>query len=572
MAEDKLPLSVPEKELSLLVTSLSRWAGILVRHQPGANALALVAHFDQTIEKVVRYELKKELKACIEQEKEQLSVGLEDYGYWRSTRGNQDYGAYVAAKTGYSREVAGYQAALGAVVLIEESLAELSGHGCSIEDFVRTLSELHRLAVEIGTQTITPRSPEPIAVAIDDLHLCMAWSGKQIHSGANIEESFNHLVSLIGSYDACRLLSARLAEKTASTYYEALGKSVTDVSILQLAGQDQRWRDFDLLVDGRPIDVKNARESFSSPDTYVEHCVPRFKLDRESGIDVSIVGVLSPYMTESKILAGEESSLILGEAHVQDIRDLYVWMRRRFGNGLNLNGLWRYGFLPGWIFEYSDSHYRNRAAAIKNIGALLQRIREQLPILLRIVPDWQIVLCADRNLITRLETTNPKRRILEDLISLRDQIGLSRPTLFVFAMGILLEAMLNDDLAEDVARTLRQLLFVNSDSKLPLGLSDTQEYISSLINILPIVQQEATRQGIRFSCFKMPHPSILRGQRQDLSWMTLLAYCGGWREVPVRARCGASPLFFGSHESCPSCGHLVCGECGFCSTACALVR
>lgn len=398
-----------------------------------------------------------------------------------------------------------------------------------------------------------------------DVKLCLVWAG--VYSDNQAHPNGSVLSTQLGHYEANRLLSARVAELAAADYYVALGHQVIDISITQIDGSDDRWKDFDLLVDDRPVDVKNARRSFSSPESYVEHCVPRFKQSRDSGAEVSIVGVLSDYHTAEKIMGSETSCQVLGEVRVSDIRQLYVWMRKRFGHLLNLDGLWKAGYQPGWIFEYPKEHYSGRTAANEMARGIISRFISA-DISADNIPGWLFSLCQDRELVGSLKFSVEKRRILCDLHSLNEHIGFTRPALFVYVMGFILESIANGLHAEQVEGPLRDLIFVGG---LPLGLEDTQGYIAELVDALLRVQNESIRQGIKFVSFKLTHPSILRGQRRDGTWITLLAYCGGWREVPVKVRCGASPLVFGQNEVCPSCGHLVCEECGYCSQNCDLV-
>ncbi|HSN77201.1 MAG TPA: hypothetical protein VL334_19190 [Anaerolineae bacterium] len=85
--------------------------------------------------------------------------------------------------------------------------------------------------------------------------------------------------SSVESYQLGRLLSARAAEIAAADFYRLNGMDVVDVSITQVREpESNEWRKFDLLVDGVPVDVKNARNSRPHTKTYVEHCVPHFKL------------------------------------------------------------------------------------------------------------------------------------------------------------------------------------------------------------------------------------------------------------------------------------------------------
>ena len=77
-------------------------------------------------------------------------------------------------------------------------------------------------------------------------------------------------------------------------FYQHYKKKVKDISITQIdENNNSDWKDYDLNVDGLPIDVKNSRQSWKSPDRYTEHCIPRFKQSREHR-DVKIAGVFFP--------------------------------------------------------------------------------------------------------------------------------------------------------------------------------------------------------------------------------------------------------------------------------------
>ena len=401
----------------------------------------------------------------------------------------------------------------------------------------------------------------------DDIRLCLAWAGQSATSAQCMD--IKYLATALGDYEANRLLSARVAEHAAAKYYEALGHEVLDVSIGQFGSSDDRWKNHDLLVSGRPVDVKNARRSFSSHDSYVEHCVPKFKQSR--GAEVSITGVLSEYRLVREIEEETSSCRILGEVTISEVRRLYAWARARFGHILNIAGIWNSEYQPGWIFEYPPEHYPCRNEAIAGIPGLIEKLKIS-GIASNRLPGWLLPLCPDRELALSQTQSDQMTRILVDLFSLNDDIGFSRPGLFIFVMGSFLESIANGEQTGQLEVALRELLIIRgSPNPRPLGLEDSQNYVVNLIGILVEVQNEAQRQRIKFSAFKLTHPSILRGQRDSGSWMTLLAYCGGWRDAPVRARCGATPLFFGQHAVCPNCGHLICDDCGYCSHGCNLV-
>jgi hypothetical protein len=404
----------------------------------------------------------------------------------------------------------------------------------------------------------------------DDLRLCLAWSNHPVAELGVVDISY--LVQVVEAYEVNRLISARMAEHAARQYYEELGQVVVDVSISQLSGDDDRWKQYDLLANGRPVDVKNARRSFSSPDAYVEHCVPKFKQSRSSSEDVAITGVLSNYKSSSSNEATVYPCTILGEVTASDIQRLTDWATRRFGHILNLAGLWRPEYQPGWVFEYRPEHYVERSTGITSIPELIQGLRSH-GVEDSILPGWLLTLCPDRELSRSLDISSDKRRILDDLHSLSDQIGLNRPSLFILVMGTYLESMVLENSNGTPDGLLRDLLFIPSapHSAAILGLDDPQYFVGNLVSTLEKVHQEAIKQRLRFVAFKLTHPSILRGQLATGLWITVLAYCGGWREVPVRARCGKTPLFFGEHDVCTECGHLVCDECGHCSYNCALL-
>jgi hypothetical protein len=369
------------------------------------------------------------------------------------------------------------------------------------------------------------------------------------------------------------LLSARTAELAAADYYTCLGHTVEDISITQLGNTNGQWKDCDLLIDGRPIDVKNARRSFSNPERYVEHCIPRFKQARGTNAEVSITGVLSHYQSVGRIAHFGTDHLILGEVRVSDIRRIYAWMRRRFGDLLKLDGAWRPEYHPGWMFEYPPNHYPDRVAGIRRIGDVLRQFAPA-GVGATFIPGWLLALCQERDLIVLGDLPDVKRRVLEDLHSLDEDVGFSLPSIFLYVMGLILEAIANELPAECLEKYVIDLLFLrgpDNTASSPLGLEDPQGYVWELVRMLFRVQNEAISQRKRFVSFELTHPSILRGRLADGSSMTLLAYCGGWRVVPTRVKCGFAPLFFGNHKVCPSCGYLICDECGYCSHRCELV-
>ena len=452
---------------------------------------------------------------------------------------------------------------------INSSLRQRIGGTTTLAIMLKVAIDLTKIYIDLQqTKADTNQLVKELPQA-DDIRLCLTWADHVVSTTQYLD--VNYLVTELGDYEANRLLSARIAEHAATNFYKALGHEVLDVSIDQLRSSDDRWKDYDLLISGRPIDVKNARYGLSNHDSYVEHCVPRFKKSRASGAEVSITGVLSEYSTVDKLAGSISYCRILGEVTVSEIRHLYVWARARFGYILNIDGIWKPEYQPGWVFEYPPEHYPRRNNAIADIPNLIEELKAS-GISADRLPSWLLPLCPDRDLASSMARSNQTKRILSDLHSLHDHIGFSRPGLFIYVMGLFLESIANGEQGGQLNKSLRELIFIPGSSfPRPLGLEDSQNYVVNLVDNLVQVQDEALRQNIKITSFRLTHPSILLGQSESGSWITLLAYCGGWRAKPVRARCGSTPLVFGQHEVCPNCGHLICDDCGYCSHSCDLV-
>lgn len=441
---------------------------------------------------------------------------------------------------------------------------------------------LQPLLARLRRNTISPVRDHAYTLSSEDFRLCFAWAG---HSNfAAIGEDSASLERAIGSYQAGRLISARLAELAAIDYYKALGHTVEDISITQLHANpsNQQWKDFDLLVDGRAVDVKNARKSFNSPNSYVEHCVPRFKVDRKSNADVAILGVLSSYQTLEQFALGDVvERIILGEVSVDTIRKLYVWVKKRFGDIIDFSGLWKPEYQPGWVFEFRPEFYGDRMQVLAELGDLLSSGSRNIPnfhipgCLLALSPLKVVVSsCLHEEAIPA--RVKREHEILDDLLDIRETIGYSRSAAYVYAMAYIMEAIAKAKADHDTIPALRRMLFTGNTSKKvafrprPFGLADPLGYVSSLLDAFESILKAIQDEGIKFSAFKLTHPSIIKARTNSDKWITILAYCGGWQESPIRVKCGNTPLHLGKNVNCSECGHLVCNNCGFCAADCVL--
>ena len=212
------------------------------------------------------------------------------------------------------------------------------------------MCELDRIVGEFNRRVQPAEKRIKCVLDALDTKLCLAWCNIEVGIPLQSSESLQRVLQRLGSYESCRLLSARAAERIVAAYFRDLGKDVQDMSIQQLNGSTDDWKYFDLKVADRYIDVKNSRKSLGGGGHYVEHCVPQFKCSRTDRKDVAIFGVVSPYLADpSKYFDGTLEAIVLGEVNVQDVRELFRWARSRFGKILDLAGIWGSGYLPGWI-------------------------------------------------------------------------------------------------------------------------------------------------------------------------------------------------------------------------------
>ncbi len=94
------------------------------------------------------------------------------------------------------------------------------------------------------------------------------------------------------------MFSARIAEKAIARYFREAGAKVDDVAMTQLDSPNSgEWEQFDLRVDGSPIDVKNARVWSKHGRRFSAQTVQRFKHTAD-GTEVQVAGVLSRYFED----------------------------------------------------------------------------------------------------------------------------------------------------------------------------------------------------------------------------------------------------------------------------------
>jgi len=121
---------------------------------------------------------------------------------------------------------------------------------------------------------------DPPVLEVRDLHLVSKWLPKTetyrdlVHKITNMRTAREiELVMNDRKYSRDphfgRLLSARIAEKAAITFYSRMGYDVNDISIHQLDNGCREWKNYDLIVDTAYVDVKNVRPSLNVDSRFI---------------------------------------------------------------------------------------------------------------------------------------------------------------------------------------------------------------------------------------------------------------------------------------------------------------
>lgn len=399
-----------------------------------------------------------------------------------------------------------------------------------------------------------------------DISLCAIWSGFDLRPDEGQEIDFlNILLNEVGSIEAGRLLSARAAEKIAIQY---LAGVVDDISVQQLVGDSDEWKSSDLRCGDKYFDVKNARNDFLNRGYYSELCVPRFKKSRCNSSEVILFGVVSKNKKDLRAyISGGVEATILGELSIDNLRAIYKWGRRRFGNALDLSGIWNDGLLPGWLFEYSGDHYLFRSSVTTFASELISDFFDN-GVPLERIPLWLLLFSNQLKEIPEQESNNYVRRMVVDLNAMHCEIGITKRSLCVYVMGIAIESLRTGQRFGKALVELLSCLYVEyegASSKL-LGLDDPFDYFGAFVSSLTFIENEILTSKVKVVAFRMPHPLILLGLLENGGSIRLLAYCGG---RIGRDRCSNSFLCLGKNVICGDCGYLICEICGNCSENCA---
>jgi hypothetical protein len=380
-------------------------------------------------------------------------------------------------------------------------------------------------------------------------------------------------------WEKCRCLSARLAERAAAEVYRRFGHQVNDIAIGQLNGADDRWPVCDLLVDGDPVDVKNARKSFGS-SSYSDHCVPSFKRERHK--EVRIAGVLSDYVKLNRLLNRKKDqtdpeALFLGETSLARQRILREWFA--IPNILDLD----FGdphpttktVVPPWMFEYPTEVYAARDQALQVLRA------QPLPAIdvferaeIKRLP-YAIAIGHSAALEEAENLDDDARAFALYLMEAVNRFGLSLPAVYLAVLSHWVQSLQLPNARRLQPKRYKDIILLQGTTRrpLPLAILDPLRTVPVLIECLDKLYTQTDLDLSHFKKFRLSGVGVLEGMETGTSQdrrRTLVAYCGGWKALkngPVK--CDCYPLILGQNQSCPRCDRLVCVECGHCSKGCS---
>jgi cold shock CspA family protein len=392
-----------------------------------------------------------------------------------------------------------------------------------------------------------------------------------------------------------KMLSARAAEKAVKKFYEKAGLRVEDISISQLEGKTGDWTTHDLWVGATvAVDVKNARRPINGRAFYVEHTVPRFKLDRRNR-HVQIAGILSPYLKLQYIQKPHtaafniEELIFLGETS----RDSIDQLASTFGSATFEVTRNYENTVPNWVFGYPQVCYRAFSTERKQFTDDCEWPAEG---------EWKYVL-DDSEMMQAIPALCLAGKPLPAEISARlsvwqvdfyfrmQRLVGDPPALPIVFLGVLTDFLrrLNEKKEDFSPNGYRRMLFAGDPEytvSYPLGAIDPLGLVDELINTLTTLWGGRAEANLdRFFNFRFGGLGILQGrEKEQRNWVTIVAYCGGivyqadqsgavlinadGRPQSEKGKCGNTPLIVGKNRTCPSCGKLVCDKCEFCSKAC----
>ncbi len=381
------------------------------------------------------------------------------------------------------------------------------------------------------------------------------------------------------NFEYAKMISARGAELAASNFYKTLNFNVRDTAMMQIDHSSKDWLLFDLLLDNtKCVDVKNSRGVINERLSYSEHCIQRFKKNR-NGEDITISGVISPYLKmlkdENKLDSGnlygsdelENSIIVLGETSYSIINDLSKNLSER--KYLVLDRKER-SFIPDWLFEYPKEFYIKRELlkeSFKNDFKEHLNLNEYKILDINVIPfflgngirlpsDWVVLLSSHQ-----LNFYNRLRRRNSEIIT--------KPFLYLVLLSHFIERLRQNNVNNYSPYDYLKLIYYDDKYEYPLSIYDPTLIIKKLIDTLDELWRYRDQIDLEdYTTFKYTEKGMLKAKKtMESPWNTLLAYCGG--RIDGKGPCGYKPLIKGPHETCSVCNYIICPKCDFCKKGCS---
>lgn len=367
------------------------------------------------------------------------------------------------------------------------------------------------------------------------------------------------------------VLSARAAEKAVKEFFTRIGKNVIDVSLGQIKDPENfEWKRYDLKVDEKAIDVKNARASKHNKSLYVDHFVLKQKYTT-GGIPVLIAGVLSQYLWPESLLSQNIISAnkdrkvrFLGLVDLESLSEVAKHFdSTRLKIDLKRNYNETGDFLPPWAFDFLLELYRVRGKVIES----LRPLNKLLPVFGK-VTEYEIfpfmLATMDSDSIEELNIAVWEHMFLLEFIKWPYKERLSLPYIYLSVLNHFINMVFEENPDDQYSpEKYKKLLYLSEDKvDNPVFVYDPLHTIANLIETLQRIWEEKREIIKKFKKFKLSKLNIFRGYSEENNmWMTILAYCGD-------SYCRYTPLVMGKHINCSSCGKLICPACGLCDVNC----
>ena len=329
---------------------------------------------------------------------------------------------------------------------------------------------------------------------------------------------------------------------------------------------------------------QNCRLPVNGANCYVEHTIPRFKIDRQNR-HVRIAGVLSPYLNYDNIRKSGTSSfkiedlIFLGETSRNKIDRLVA----EFGSSdFEVTRVFE-RTVPNWVFAYPEAWYRAFSEDVRRfVGDFVWPEGTEWEYVLDDSERMAAIpaLCVSGMPLPTAIVSKLSVWQAEFYSKLQSLIGNlpEAPVLFFAILTDFLGHLKNWDRHYSPEGYLPLLYpkysrykvsYHHSEPSYPLGAIDPLGLVAGLIETLTDLWKGREETNLdRFSNFRFSGLGILQGREKNRrDWTTIIAYCGGTayrtddegkvllnqdgKPFGEKGKCGNAPLIIGNSAAAP---------------------